>query len=55
MLLAILGLGCLMQLDHNTNFRVVLEQEVYLAGVHNNSHKCSMYYSLPQCSHVVVM
>jgi hypothetical protein len=55
MLLTILGLGCSMQLDHNTNFKVVPKQEVYLAGEHNNFQKCSMYYSLLQCSHVVVM
>jgi hypothetical protein len=55
MLLAILGLGCSMQLDYNTNFNVVPKQTVYLVGVHNNFLKCSMYYSLPQCSHVVIM
>jgi hypothetical protein len=36
MLLAILGLGCSMQLDQNTDFKVVLEQKVYLVEVHNN-------------------
>jgi len=54
-LLAILGLGCSMQLDQNKNFKVVPEQEVYLAGIHHNFQKCPMYYSLLQCSHVVVM
>jgi hypothetical protein len=33
MLLSILGLG--FQLDYNTNFKVVHEQEVYLVGVNN--------------------